>query len=187
MVMFGFYSQDGSATTRYVSTYYNDDTSSPPIIPPTPTVITRRVQGVGNSTSLYGFATTGLFVGMDVTGPNNTNGNAIFRPGTKIASVNSGTDVTLTQPTYNVTFWDGGVPPGTVSTTFTGVPTMLRDVPVTPGPSPECVIVTEGQGTMFHLVTLASNDNNKIKMRYRVGSGNANFSRRWLHAVQVES
>ena len=54
-----------------------------------------------------------------------------------------------------------------------------------PAPSPEVDIVTEGQAVMFHLVKLSYQDNNKIKLRYRVPVSNGGFSKRWLHAVQV--
>lgn len=60
-----------------------------------------------------------------------------------------------------------------------------NDQTTLPGPSPEVDIITEGQAVMFHLVELKHQNNNKIKVRYRVPTSNAGFSTRWLHAVQV--
>lgn len=56
-----------------------------------------------------------------------------------------------------------------------------------PGPSPECDVVIEGQAIMFHLVNLKHQNDNSIKLQYRVPTSDAFFSNRWLHAVQVGS
>jgi hypothetical protein len=56
-----------------------------------------------------------------------------------------------------------------------------------PGPSPETDVVIEGQAIMFHLVNLKKENNNSMKLRYRVPTSDAYFSNRWLHAVQVAS
>lgn len=55
-----------------------------------------------------------------------------------------------------------------------------------PPASADCDIYIEGQAVMFDIVDLAKDNNNSIKMAYRVSGGTgADFRNRWLHAVQV--
>jgi Domain of unknown function (DUF5047) len=84
----------------------------------------KDVQGLANSKVLYGMSdTSNLSPGMDIVIGFNTNGDRIEKPGTKIASVDSSSQITMTLPTNNVTFWEPGSAPGWARVDFSGAGT----------------------------------------------------------------
>jgi len=84
----------------------------------------KDAQGLANSKVLYGMSdTSNLAPGMDVYIGNNTNGDRIDKPGSKIASVDSASQITMTLPTNNVTFWEPGSAPGWARVDFTAAAT----------------------------------------------------------------